>query len=69
MRAKAIALVEAAYDLESNEKAWLESLLRNAGSDLDRGMGVLAWRYVLGKDFRVGEIARSAVESPALRTV
>jgi DNA-binding CsgD family transcriptional regulator len=44
----AITIVEAAYDLEHDERHWLTNLLESARHRLDRGMGVSGWEYELG---------------------
>ena len=45
MKTDAISIVEAAYDFEPDERAWLRRLLERAAPKLDRGLGVTIWTY------------------------
>ncbi len=40
MKADAISIVEAAYDLQGDTRTWLSRLLDHAAPRLDRGLGV-----------------------------
>jgi DNA-binding CsgD family transcriptional regulator len=44
-----ISVVEAAYDLESDERGWLNDLIRRAAPRLDRGFGVSLSTYAPGR--------------------
>ncbi len=48
MKADIISIVEAAYDLESDDRAWLSRLLGRAAPRLDQGFGVTIQTYVPG---------------------
>jgi DNA-binding CsgD family transcriptional regulator len=48
MKWDVIALVESAYDLESNDREWLSRLLERAAPRLDRGFGVSVSTYSPG---------------------
>jgi DNA-binding CsgD family transcriptional regulator len=45
VKTDAISIVEAAYDLEGDSRAWLQRLLDRAAPRLDRGFGVVATIY------------------------
>jgi hypothetical protein len=51
MKGDIISIVEAAYDLESDDRAWLSRLLEQAAPRLDRGFGVTIQTYVPGMRF------------------
>jgi DNA-binding CsgD family transcriptional regulator len=45
LKTNAISIVEAAYDLEGDSRAWLQRVLDRAAPRLDRGLGVIATLY------------------------
>jgi DNA-binding CsgD family transcriptional regulator len=48
VKSDAISIVEAAYDCESDTRAWFTRLLDQAGPMLDQGFGICASTYVPG---------------------
>lgn len=56
MRVDAVAVVEASYDFATGDTEWLENLLDTVGPELDRGFGLGAWRYRVGRDFEPSTI-------------
>lgn len=52
MKTDAISIVEAAYDISGDDAAWLRQLIDRATPALDRGLGMLAWRYRIDGAFR-----------------
>ena len=53
MKTDAIAIVEAAYDPEGDDDAWFGRVVDSATPLLDRGFGVLAWRYEVTESARM----------------
>jgi DNA-binding CsgD family transcriptional regulator len=52
-RTSAIDVVETAYALDAKEERWLDRILGCALPELDRGLGMLAWRFQRLPDGRV----------------
>jgi DNA-binding CsgD family transcriptional regulator len=70
MRANLIALVDAAYDLDASDDAWIEGVFRAAAPALDRGRGMYAFSYDAsfpGK-FSIGPILERNVARPVTDT-
>jgi DNA-binding CsgD family transcriptional regulator len=58
----AISIVEAAYDCESDTRAWFRRLLEQAGPKLDRGFGVVASTYA--PNMRVEDVRFDSYRAP-----
>jgi DNA-binding CsgD family transcriptional regulator len=53
VKTDAIAIVEAAYDPEGDDDAWFGRVVDSTTPLLDRGLGVLAWRYEVTESARM----------------
>jgi DNA-binding CsgD family transcriptional regulator len=50
MKGDVVGILEAAYALDLSDDAWLDGVLRTTSPLLDRGLGVLAYRYEVSSE-------------------
>lgn len=66
-RADLIAIVEAAYDLTADDATWLDTLTELVSPVIDRGLGVLSYRYQYADTPRIDVLSASTTTAAEAR--